>query len=295
MVDNLGTFVPTGQKLRAFLFAAENIADQGQPMQLVPRERASGVPEFYLLHVTPELEPPTNLALMGHAVQLDGVDDSITVAPASSLDLVRTATVELWFKVDVSQNADGTLEFGVGKNWMPIVYKGDAGSPSSAARTYSLWLNRGGFLHFTSANGTFQDGVVNTPNFSVKAGQWYHFAGVMDRNSGAMRAYLNGNLVATGSVGTSDARSTAASALRFGQTFESSPDYTPFLGTLDEIRIWNTARPEADILHDFERILVGDDAHALDKAVRADPEAAYSGLSLGTVTDALAGQDSASS
>ena len=41
------------------------------------------------------------------------------------------------------------------------------------------------------------------------------------------------------------------------------------------------------------RILVGDVAHALDKAVRADPEAAYSGLSLGTVTDAL-GQDSAS-
>jgi hypothetical protein len=31
------------------------------------------------------------------------------------------------------------------------------------------------------------------------------------------------------------------------------------------------------------RILVGDDAHALDEAVRADPESAYDGLNLATV------------
>jgi len=36
------------------------------------------------------------------------------------------------------------------------------------------------------------------------------------------------------------------------------------------------------------RILVGDDAHALDEAVRADPENAYGegGLNLGTITGA---------
>jgi NAD(P)-dependent dehydrogenase (short-subunit alcohol dehydrogenase family) len=35
------------------------------------------------------------------------------------------------------------------------------------------------------------------------------------------------------------------------------------------------------------RILVGDDAKALDEAVRKDPENAYSGMSLGTITDVL--------
>ena len=39
------------------------------------------------------------------------------------------------------------------------------------------------------------------------------------------------------------------------------------------------------------RILVGDDAHVLDEAVRADPEEAYSGLSLGTLTGALMGEN----
>jgi NAD(P)-dependent dehydrogenase (short-subunit alcohol dehydrogenase family) len=35
------------------------------------------------------------------------------------------------------------------------------------------------------------------------------------------------------------------------------------------------------------RILVGDDAHALDAAVRADPHAVYAGLALNTITDVL--------
>jgi hypothetical protein len=33
------------------------------------------------------------------------------------------------------------------------------------------------------------------------------------------------------------------------------------------------------------RILVGDDAHALDEAVRKDPKAAYAGLALSSITD----------
>ncbi|HXW10699.1 MAG TPA: hypothetical protein VD737_08795, partial [Steroidobacteraceae bacterium] len=56
VVENEGGIVPTGEKLRTFLFAAENVAEEGEPLDLVPRERFSGVPEFYLLHVTSELD-----------------------------------------------------------------------------------------------------------------------------------------------------------------------------------------------------------------------------------------------
>ena len=112
---------------------------------LVPRERFSGVPDYYLLHVTDELQPPSDAA--GHAVQLDGVDDQLTVAADPSLDIRRKLTVELWFKVD-------SLDFGSGNVWMPLVYKGDKDSPSAAERSYSLWLNSAGYLHFTSANGS---------------------------------------------------------------------------------------------------------------------------------------------
>ena len=77
------------------------------------------------MHVTPELEPSD--ANAGKAIQLDGVDDKVTVGASASLDIVRAATVELWFKLDpgVTVNGDGTLNFGLGKAWMPILYKGD--------------------------------------------------------------------------------------------------------------------------------------------------------------------------
>src|SRR5204863_1304477 len=145
-------------------------------------------PKFYLLHVTDELQPSSSNA--GGAIQLDGVDDQIQVAADPTLDITRQLTVEFWFKADVGQNADGTLDLGTGIDWMPLVYKGDDASPTVEERTYSVWLNRNGFIHFTSANSIFQDGVVNTASLSIKAGQWYHFAGVLDRNTGQMRSYL---------------------------------------------------------------------------------------------------------
>jgi hypothetical protein len=37
------------------------------------------------------------------------------------------------------------------------------------------------------------------------------------------------------------------------------------------------------------RVLVGDDAHKLDEAVRRDPHAAYEGLTLGTIVDVMPG------
>ena len=255
MVDSEGGQVPTGNHVRAFLYAAENIAAPGAPMQLVPRERASGVAAFYLLHVTDELEPSS--ANAGSSIKFDGVDDQVQVAADPSLNLLRQLTVEFWFQVDVPQNSDGTLNLGTGVDWMPLVYKGNDSTKAVEDRTYTVWLNRNGFVHFTSANGIFQDGVVNTSSFAVKAGQWYHFAGVLDRDNGRMRAYLNGALAGTGFVGTSDARSNAGSALHIGDTPERSgvPSFRAFKGLIDEVRLWNVAREETDIQRAAQRIV----------------------------------------
>ncbi|NWG14669.1 MAG: hypothetical protein HXY20_14165, partial [Acidobacteria bacterium] len=268
MVDNEGTMVPTGNLLRAYLFAAEDV-DEGAGINLVPRERYSGVPEYHLLHVTTELAPSADNA--GRALQLDGVIDPNPSYPMGSLDaancdtdkvkvddsklnILSTLTVELWFKA--AEN-NGELDFGTGKEWMPIIYKGDQTIPTVAERTYSLWLNKAGYLHWTSANGSTQDAVVNTAAGSIKAGEWYHFAGVLDRPSGQMRAYLNGVLVETSIVGGAASASTSASPLLIGASFENSTNYTPFKGVIDEVRIWNTMRSETDIQHDHRRILKG--------------------------------------
>jgi len=265
LVDNDGTIVPVeGENLRYFLFAAENVANAGEPLDLVPRERFSGVPQYYLLHVTNELEPSEVANREGKALKFDGTDSSVRItqdATHTALDLRRQLTVEFWFQVDGAAGA--ALNFG-GKEWMPILYKGLDSLGTGETRSFTVWLNVAGYVHFTSANGATQDGLVNTPSGSVKSGTWYHFAGVMDRDSGRMRSYLNGVLVGTSTVGTADAAApnSGQGDLYIGKSTESeaAPWWAPYKGTIDELRIWSTVRTDAEIQKFQSRILAGDEA-----------------------------------
>ena len=228
----------------SYLFPAEDIAIPAR-RSLVPRERFSGVPEYYLLHVVNLLEPSADTA--GLSLKMDGVDDTVTVAADPSLALARQATVELWFKVD-------SLAFASG-DWMPLVYKGDADTPF-VERNYSLWLNKAGYLHFTSANGR-PGRHRRSATGSIVAGQWYHVAGVMNRDTGQMTLYINGVQVA-GMVGSGNASigTSADDTLLIGGTYEAG--FTPYKGLIDEVRIWNVARNASDILHDYERVVASD-------------------------------------
>ena len=271
VVQNEGGTVPTGDRLRAFLFAAENVARPGEPMELIPRERFSGAPEFYLLHVTTELEP--SAANAGRSVHLDGIDDRVRVEdPSGDLNILRTITLELWFNVDVDENPDGSLDFGPGNSWMPLIYKGDDDSPTLAERSYTLWLNSNGSLHFATASGGAQDGVLNSPFRTVSADEWIHATGVIDRDDGSIRLYVNGELIVSGSVGTSSATSNFGDALWLGHTFEAGAGFTPFQGSIDEVRIWDVIRTDTEIRHHFNRT-VEPDARGLVSYLRfEEPE-----------------------
>ncbi|MGI9332597.1 MAG: LamG-like jellyroll fold domain-containing protein, partial [Gammaproteobacteria bacterium] len=248
VVENEGGTVPTGENLRAFLFAAENVAGAGEPMDLVPRERFSGVPEFYLLHVTTELD--ANEDEPGRAVALDGVDDRIEVAADSALDILRTLTVELWFKVDGDSD---TLDFG-GAAWVPLLHKGGG---SAANRNYSLWLNADGRVLFDSDGNNDVESQINL----IRPNEWYHVAGVMDRDQGEMKLYVNGELVATEAIGTASAGG-AGTSLFLGDTHGSDDPgagtSTRFDGSIDEVRIWNQVRTDAQIAQSHLRTVPAD-------------------------------------
>ena len=139
-------------------------------------------------------------------------------------------------------------------DWMPIIQKGTGSGTDS--RSFSLWVNENGYLHFTSASSSGYQSAANTPLGSIVRGRWYHFAGVLDRTTGRMEVYLDGQLVgiAYNSVpNTNTAMHT--SPLLFGRTLEDSDFYSPLLGQLDDVRLWNVARQGDDILHDMTRTL----------------------------------------
>ena len=178
------------------------------------------------------------------ALRFNGGSDAVVINNSASLAaLNKTITLETWFRVDSFAN-----------DWMPVVQKGTGTSFNT--RSVSLWVNELGYLHFTSADVNGFQSYANTPTGSIETGKWYHFAGVLDRNSGRMEVYLDGELVGIASNTVTNANTVShTAALRFGQTLESSTAFSPFSGQLDSVRLWNSARSQAQIEQDMTRTL----------------------------------------
>lgn len=176
-----------------------------------------------------------------HAAGLPGLA-SLEVPHSSALDLRSVVTVEAWLQVE-----------GFTNTWMPVFYKGDGGS----ARTYSLWINANGSVLFSTNDASGSQGV-QTAAGSIVPGRWQHVAAVMDRPNGVLRIFIDGVEAATGAVRTGLA-ATYATPLVLGDTRESNASYSPFLGRIDEVRVWSVARTQSQIAAARDAALAADD------------------------------------
>jgi len=119
--------------------------------------------------------------------------------------------------------------------WMPVLYKGDGRSPGSIGRSYILWINRHGVVHFTSAPQHRAQIMLNSDVGSIRLKRWYHIAGVIDGDAHRMILYLNGRLVCETAYKGRIHQSKLP--LRIGWTHENNPELGYFNGMIDEVRI----------------------------------------------------------
>lgn len=88
---------------------------------------------------------------------------------------------------------------------------------------------------------------------SALIGRWVLLTAVVDRNSNQLRAYLDGVLVSTvaisniGSVNNNLILSIGAGADSGGMNF-------PFLGSIDDVSLWDRALADSEILEIFQRL-----------------------------------------
>jgi hypothetical protein len=139
----------------------------------------------------------------------------VEVPSSPDLNPASAITIEAW----VNLTDPGGCSSIVGKNWMQSWWVGICGT---TLRSY-----------LKGSSSQVNGGVIN-------AGEWNHIAVTYD---GVRRLhYVNGELVKTaneaGPLPASD------SVLRIGSDFNYTR--TP-LGTIDEVRIWNVARTQAQI------------------------------------------------
>ncbi|HYW80524.1 MAG TPA: LamG-like jellyroll fold domain-containing protein, partial [Thermoguttaceae bacterium] len=194
-------------------------------------------------NTAPILAPIDNQGSTPGTLWFSGSTDGVSIPHGTSLAVNRTLTLETWLRVDAFTN-----------DWMPIIQKGSGSGTDS--RSFSLWANENGYLHFTSSSSSGYQSIANTPAGSIEPGKWYHFAGVLDRYSGRMEVYLDGQLVGVANNSVPNTNTAAhSSPLLFAQTLEDSDFYSPFYGQIDEVRLWNVARGQDEIARDMARTL----------------------------------------
>ena len=201
--------------------------------------------------------------------QFDGVDDFVNCGNGSSLNILRTVTMELWFNVS-----------GFGSPWTNIFGKMNADGDSST-RCYTAFINSSGYIHFTTADSSGQE-VLNSTNF-IHTGVWYHWVGTINRNTGVLNQYINGTLNSTGGVRTTDII-TNSDSLRIGY---AGSYYQRYNGLVSFGRIYSKALTPSEIKQNYYQAPIVTDG--LVFAVDAGNLVSYESAS--TTTYSLTGSD----
>ena len=162
----------------------------------------------------------------GNALSLDGVDDLIIMSNPAGLS-PSVITYEAWYK-----------DFGGRLGGHPPVIK---------SHSYTFEIDPANVMNmYLNINGTWRlIGSIATP-----INQWHHVAGTYDGTTA--RFYFDGALV--NSTNAFPGTINPAGAVHIGH----DPLNTRlFQGLIDEVRIWDHARAEVDLLNDKDYTLTG--------------------------------------
>ncbi|NCR19620.1 MAG: LamG domain-containing protein [Microcystis aeruginosa LL13-03] len=177
-----------------------------------------------------------------NALYFDGINDSVKVPNSSSLNLVNQWTLEAW----IFRNTTGRID--------PIIEK------------YNWQAGFGGFnLRVTDTN-KLSSTVVNGVNFNavesnitINSQQWYHVSATFDGSQKTLKLYVNGVLVGVNTDVTITPISSNVS-LKIGERGDDlQPRYWYFNGQIDDVRVWNVARTQAEIQANLNQKLSGNE------------------------------------
>lgn len=151
------------------------------------------------------------------ALEFDGTQDADTNA---SFDPPATGTLAFWFRFDAAPTGSQRL-LGNGGDW--------------EVRTDST-----GTI-YCDVGGSFSTGFVTAAGVA-EAGVWHHLAAVYNSSADTYLLYLDGDLVASGTLAITDQ---PAAVLSFGTRTGSTER---FAGTLDDIRVYNAELSHAEVV-----------------------------------------------
>jgi len=179
----------------------------------------------------------------GNAVTMDGsaAGISIPTAPALTFGAGSSFTIEAFVKLTATAN--GSIIFS---------------QQRCTAGTIQLIAGNDGIPRFR-VEDVGNTGATLAGPAAINDGHWHHLAGVRDVAADQLRFYVDGQLVQQQADATTGAITNASTENWLGQRFPCAfRDF--FTGAIDEFRVWNTARSQADIQTNLNNPLLGSEA-----------------------------------
>ena len=160
--------------------------------------------------------------ITGMALSLDGVDDHIDCGSSASFDITEQITLSVWVNTNDSGNGQHN----------PFVGKGD--------RSYAIKHASGNSMEFFIYDNTWQ--TLSSPVNDSFNGSWHHVAGTFDGTQ--LRLYVDGSLA--DSMDYTGTIATTTYPVNIGRNSQNTDRL--YEGAIDEVRIYNRALTEGEIL-----------------------------------------------
>ncbi|OGG52259.1 MAG: hypothetical protein A3F84_04135 [Candidatus Handelsmanbacteria bacterium RIFCSPLOWO2_12_FULL_64_10] len=175
-------------------------------------------------------------AAQNRALKLDGDGDYVQL-PGNVFNSLTEATVEAWVRWDAFNSSSAWFSYGSPRDLQVLSIHHYANTRNVQFIIYDAGHN---FYHARAYS-------------DLPAGQWCHMAAVSGPSG--MKLYLNGGLAAewdfTGSFAS------LGSGAEFSLGRATSKESRDLRGQLDEVRVWSTARTEAQIRATMYQRLTG--------------------------------------
>lgn len=179
-----------------------------------------------------------------NALGFDGSNDYVDLGTAGSLKPSAALTEEFWVKP---------------ANWNPANEQELISCFESSG--YGMYLSGGNLFFRLWPSGASGYRGVSYPVSNLTNNTWYHLAGTFDGRY--IQLYVNGVLVGTDDLGSTKTVSYIANNFLIGADaggVGQVPDGMYFNGQIDEVRIWNVARTQAQVQASMNAELNSSDA-----------------------------------